>query len=79
MMVWLNYSRNLATLVARRSSDTDDWAKYRSARNKAGFFLRSAKLEFFNSDFEENKNNVGAIWKKIKTHWNKEMYHSTCK
>ena len=29
--------------------------------------LRSAKREFFNAAFEENKNNVGAIWKTIKT------------
>ena len=53
--------------MARRSNDTDDWAKYRSARNKAVFFLRSAKRGFFNSAFEENKNNVGAIWKTLKT------------
>ena len=53
--------------MARRSNDTDDWVNYRSARNKAVSFLRSAKREFFNSAFEENKNNVGAIWKTIKT------------
>ena len=60
-------NRDVLLKVARRSNDTDDWAKYRSARKKAGFFLRSAKREFFNSDFEENKNIVGAIWKTIKT------------
>ena len=60
-------NRDVLLKVARRSNDTDNWAKYRSARNKAGFFLRSAKRELFNLDFKENKNNVGAISKTIKT------------
>ncbi len=37
------------------------------ARNKAVSILRSAKREFYNNSFEENKNNTRAIWKSIKT------------
>ena len=44
-----------------------DWANYRSARNKAVSILRSAKREFYNNSFENNKNNARAIWKSIKT------------
>ena len=53
--------------VARRSDDMADWANYRSARNKAVAILRSAKREFYNNSFENNKNNARAIWKSIKT------------
>ena len=53
--------------VARRTDNSDDWANYRVARNKAVSILRSAKREFYNNSFEENKNNTRAIWKSIKT------------
>jgi hypothetical protein len=53
--------------VARRTDNSDDWANYRVARNKAVSILRSAKREFYNNSFEENKNNKRAIWKSIKT------------
>ena len=53
--------------VARRSDHMADWANYRSARNKAIAILRSAKCEFYNNSFENNRNNARAIWKSIKT------------
>ena len=53
--------------VARRSDNVDDWTNYRTARIKAVSALRSAKRQFYNSSFEENRNNTRAIWKTIKT------------
>lgn len=53
--------------VVRRFDNADDWANYRTERNKAVSALRSAKSEFHNSSFEENKNNTRIIWKAIQT------------
>jgi len=61
------YTRDHLLKVARRSDSGDDWANYRVARNKAVSVMRSAKREFYNNSFENNKNNARAIWKTIKT------------
>ena len=53
--------------VVRRFDNADDWANYRTERNKAVSALRSAKSEFHNSSFEENKNNTRVIWKAMQT------------
>ena len=53
--------------IVRRFANVDDWANHRAARNKAVSALRSAKRQFYNSSFEENKHNTRAIWKTINT------------
>ena len=52
--------------VARHSDNLDDWTNYCTARNKAVSALRSAKRQFYNSSFEENRNNTRATWKTTK-------------
>ena len=63
----LLHIRDRLLKVARRSDHMADWANYRSSMNKAVAILRSAKREFYNNSFENNKNNARAIWKLIKT------------
>jgi len=61
------HSRDQLLKVARRTGSSDDWSKYRVARNKAVSIIRAAKREYYSKSFEENKNNSSAIWKCIKT------------
>lgn len=63
----LLHIRDRLLKVARRSDHMADWANYRSSMNKAVAILRSAKREFYNNSFENNKNNARAIWKSVKT------------
>lgn len=61
------HSRDHLLKVARKSNNSSDWANYRVARNKAVSALRSAKREFYENAFEENRNNPKATWNMIKT------------
>lgn len=61
------HTRDHLLKVARLSDDSDDWSKYRAARNYAVSMIRSAKRDFYATSFHDNKNNPRAIWKSIKT------------
>ena len=61
------HTRDHLLKMARLSDDSDDWSKYRAARNYAVSMIRSAKRDFYATSFHDNKNNPRAIWKSIKT------------
>ena len=51
--------------VARSTNKSEDVANFKTTRSKAVGVLRSAKLDFYHSVFEDSKNSAKEIWKTI--------------
>lgn len=50
---------------ARQTRETDDWNKYKQARNTCNNALRTAKQKFHQDLLTESKNTPNAFWKSI--------------
>ena len=63
----LMFERDKAKKLASRAGSSETWMHFKALRNKVNIAIKKAKVEYYNSFFNNNRGNIKNTWKGINT------------